>query len=115
MSLLKEKFDWVKGELDSWKLTQDEKRWLLGGEGIECAIPTIEQDSKAAKNLEARFDAIHQIKETLDAVYNGDIEAEIAWLRTEIDPFQGKSPLEFIRDSQDPDIVSQVARAMEGP
>jgi len=73
MSQLREKFDWVKGELDSWKL--------------------------------------------LEIVYGEDTEQQTAWLREQLntDPFDGKSPLEFIRDSKDIDVVSKMARSMDGP
>ena len=115
MSQLIEKFNWVKGDLDSWNLNREEKSWLLGGHGIECGIKTIDPESEAAKILEARLDTIHHIKESLDIVYGADAKSEKNWLRTPIDSLQGKSPLEFIRDSESNNALAQIVATMDGP
>lgn len=119
MSQLKEKFDWVKGQLNEWDVTREDQA-ILVGEGTACAIEKIANDPEKAKILEQRIDGVARIIQNLRRIeiIPPDPEFYARWLHSKIDipPLSGKSPLEFIRTREDQiTAIQEVARAMEGP
>lgn len=115
-SLLREKFDWVKGAMTELQLTLQEQNWLLGGDGFTCAIDHIDPESDGGKKFEARLDSIAEILMDLERIFGDKPDAHAQWLRQprDIIPLNGQSPLHFIRDGED-DAAQQLVWAIHGP
>ena len=118
MNELVTKFAHFKGEMTRWQLTQQEENWLLGGSGFTCGIGQIDPTTENAKKFEERLDAIESIASTLSTLHKDIAEDEVAQLRRTEDspPFNGRSPLEFVRDGNEEgnqNIVQELASNLD--
>lgn len=113
MSTLRTKFKWVKAEVESWGLNENDKGLFIPT-GIGCALETIEKTPETAQKLNALCESIHKIKDDLDTWFLGDNQKQKEWLATPQDTLKGKSPIEFIKAGGIYSIA-ELAMTMEVP
>jgi len=95
--LQQQRLDYVVEVLDRWTEDEDLKRAFLGLDG-GVSLSNFLNNPGLTAALEERCNWIFMIKADLDNVFQGSIDHEKTWLKTKSKGFDGKSPIDVIKE-----------------